>query len=118
MNNLKITFVFSLLLFIVGYSFIRRNLSDRHPGYEVNLAVKPAEKPSTIRAGFSKIPITPTGFDTWNDVDGNAKYEPGKGDTYNDLNHNGEFDPVWIAGFHHRRPAQGVHDNIWARVIN
>ena len=117
MNNLKITFVFSLLLFIVGCSFIRRNLSDRHPGYEVNLAVKPAENPSTIRSGFSKISITPTGFDTWNDVDGNAKYEPGKGDTYNDLNHNGEFDPVWIAGFHHRRPAQGVHDNIWARVM-
>ena len=57
MNNLKRTFVFSFLLFIVGCSFIRRNLSDRHPGYEVNLAVKPAEKPSTIRAGFSKIPI-------------------------------------------------------------
>ena len=50
-------------------------------------------------------------------MDGNAKYEPGKGDTYNDLNHNGEFNPVWIAGFHHRRPAQGVHDNIWARVM-
>ena len=74
-------------------------------------------QPGIIQIGFGKIPITPEIIDTWNDMDGNAKYEPEKGDTYNDLNSNGEFDAVWIAGFHHLRPAQGIHDDIWARVM-
>ena len=78
MNNLKRTFISSLLLFIVGCTFIRRNLSDRHPGYEVNLAIKPIESPSAIRAGFSKLSITPIGFDTWNDTNGNEVWDEGE----------------------------------------
>ena len=29
----------------------------------------------------------------------------------------GEFQVVWLAGFHNTRPAQGVHDDLWARAI-
>lgn len=38
-------------------------------------------------------------------------------DTWNDDNGNGRFDPVWIAGFNSNRPAKGVHDPLWARAI-
>src|SRR5690606_27932750 len=29
----------------------------------------------------------------------------------------GKFDPVWIAGFSNRKPANGVHDDTWARTM-
>ncbi len=107
--------IFVLIIIVLGYLY--RNIADRHPGYSVNLNIDPSKQPEIIRVGFGKIAITPEVIDTWNDVDGNAKYEPEKGDSYNDLNGNGKFDAVWIAGFHNRRPAQGIHDNIWARVM-
>ena len=46
------------------------------------------------------MPITPEITDTWNDLNGNARYEPDKGDYYNDVNGNNKFDPIWIGGFH------------------
>tara|TARA_B100001971_G_scaffold86596_1_gene80046 strand:- start:78 stop:1634 length:1557 start_codon:yes stop_codon:yes gene_type:complete len=106
-----------LVLAIIVTVFLYRNIADRHPGYTVDININPKMQPGNIRVGFGKVPITPEIYDTWNDINENAKYEPEKGDTYNDLNGNGEFDPVWIAGFHHIRPAQGIHDDIWARVI-
>ena len=105
------------ILFILGVGYLYRNISDKHPGYTVDLNIKSVDAPSGINVGFAKIPITPEIIDTWNDSDGDAKYNPEKGDSYNDLNGNTNFDAVWIAGFHHRRPAQGVHDDIWARVM-
>jgi hypothetical protein len=39
------------------------------------------------------------------------------GDTYVDKNGNGKFDAFWLAGFGHRRAANGVHDDLWARAI-
>ena len=39
------------------------------------------------------------------------------GDTYQDGNGNGQFNPVWIAGFQNQRPAQGIHDELWARTM-
>ncbi len=36
---------------------------------------------------------------------------------FDDANGNGFFDAVWIAGYGNGRPAQGVHDPIWARAV-
>ncbi len=39
------------------------------------------------------------------------------GDSYVDVNGNGRFDPVWVAGFNVNRPAKGVNDPQWTRVV-
>jgi hypothetical protein len=70
-----------------------------------------------LEAGFAKVDITPTDFETWEDVDGNAKYDPKSGDRFIDKNGNGKFDAIWLAGFHNARPAQGVQDKLWARAM-
>ncbi len=107
----------ALLIFIVGsVVWALLNTQDRHPDYQVNLNIKNNE-PGFLQAGFSAFPITPVVTDTWNDIDKDAKYEPDEGDSYNDINQNGVFDAVWIAGFHQARPAQGVHDDLWARTM-
>lgn len=91
-------------------------VKDRFPGYEVNLTI-PASTPQQLKAGFAARTITPEVPDTWIDVDGNAQFNPDAGDSFEDKNGNGKFDPVWIAGFQNNRPAQGVHDELWARTI-
>ncbi len=102
-----------LLIAIWGYW----NLQDRNPGYEVDLHISGADTPGTIRVGFAALPITPTVVDTWNDINNDAKYSEKDGDTYNDNNNNGKFDAYWIAGFSQKRAANGVHDDVWARVV-
>ena len=93
------------------------NLKDRHPGYKLDLKIKAQGKPDKIMVGFSALPMTPEITDTWNDINGDAKYREEDGDTYNDLNKNGKFDAYWIAGFDNQRAANGVHDDVWARVM-
>ena len=93
------------------------NVRDRNPGYEVDLDLRGAETPGPIKVGFAALPITPEIVDTWNDVNGDSKFREKDGDTYNDLNNNGKFDAYWIAGFSNQRAANGVHDDVWARVI-
>ena len=88
---------------------------DRHPDYRVDLTLFSSSGP--LEAGFAKIDITPTDFETWEDVDGDSKYDPEKGDRFEDSNGNGKFDAIWLAGFHNSRPAQGVLDKLWARAI-
>jgi len=94
-----------------------RNVKDRHPGYEVDLSLKGSNSPGTMKVGFAALPITPEVIDTWNDINGDAKFREKDGDTYNDLNNNGKFDAIWIAGFSNQRAANGVHDDVWARVV-
>ncbi|MFP4384135.1 MAG: hypothetical protein ACLFSE_08800, partial [Spirochaetia bacterium] len=93
-----------------------KNTRPRNPGYRPDLSVS-AAAPGPFRAGFAAVPITPYLPDTWFDNDGNARFEPKNGDTYTDGNGNGRFDPLYLAGFHHNRPAAGVHDDLWARAI-
>jgi len=93
------------------------NLRDRHPGYEIDLSITGADTPGRIQIGFAALPITPKIIDTWNDVNHDAKYRKKDGDTYNDNNNNGKFDAYWIAGFSQKRAANGVHDDVWARVV-
>ncbi|MEO0338128.1 MAG: hypothetical protein AAF242_02840 [Bacteroidota bacterium] len=103
-----------LLVAIAGTLFWR--IRDRFPGYAVDLDIK-AGQAAALKAGFAALKITPEVPDTWTDNNGNARYDPDDGDTYQDGNGNGKFDPVWIAGFHNRKPAMGVHDDLWARTM-
>ena len=103
-----------LILIVTRFSY---NLRDRHPDFNIDLVIDPPVEPGRLSVGFAKLPITPQVTDTWNDFNNNAKFEPELGETYNDINRNNKFDPVWIAGFHNRRPAQGVHDDLWSRVM-
>ena len=103
-----------LILIVTWFSY---NLRDRHPDFNIDLVIDPPVEPGRLSVGFAKLPITPQVTDTWNDFNNNAKFEPELGETYNDINRNNKFDPVWIAGFHNRRPAQGVHDDLWSRVM-
>lgn len=116
MKIIKIIGISLLVLVILFCVYGYGNMRDRHPGYSVDLAIE-SNEPCVMRAGFAAVPITPEYMEPWNDVDGNARYEPGKGDTYEDLNGNGKFDTYWIAGFGNGVAAQGVHDHLWARTM-
>jgi Neutral/alkaline non-lysosomal ceramidase, N-terminal len=106
-----------LLVVIAGFLvWFYSNLKDRNPGYKADLKIV-SEKPSQLSAGFAAFPVTPAVPDRWVDKDGNAEYEPEKGDSFTDGNGNGIFDPVCIAGFGNNRPANGIHDDLWARTM-
>ena len=116
MKVLKYTLGGIALILVIAAFTVRHQVRDRQPGYELDIEVAGSPE-GRIQAGFSAMSITPDIIDTWNDVDGNARYEPKKGDSYNDNNGNGKFDAYWIAGFHNNRPANGVHDPVWARTM-
>lgn len=107
-------FFLAIILFFVLISFY--NVRDRHKGYFVDLEIE-APPPTTVQAGFAAFKITPQVIDTWTDVKGNSRYRPKEGDTYKDVTGTGNFDAVWISGFHNRKPAQGVYDDLWARAM-
>ncbi|MCG3172551.1 MAG: hypothetical protein GMKNLPBB_00705 [Myxococcota bacterium] len=67
-----------------------------------------------LMVGFGKRVITPP-IEKWEDANKNRKYD--RGEKFEDLNGNGKFDPVWVAGFGMGKPAAGVHDDMWARVV-
>src|SRR5690606_41955701 len=101
-------FGFLILLALLAISGIfMYNWRDRNPDYAIDLKLENKET-RTIKAGFAKKPITPTIVDTWNDANGDKKYNESDGDSYNDLNNNGKFDAFWIAGMSNAKPAQGV----------
>lgn len=113
------------LVMLLAVTFLGCRLQGPYRSYKVDF-VKPepgaGEAPGVLEVGVAKRDITPdmSKLDTWNDNNGNNRYEPDNEptpDTYNDLNENGKFDAAWLAGFNHNRPAQGVHDKIWARAI-
>lgn len=106
--------IFVLILGLLFWFY--SNLKDHHPGYNADLKIV-GGKPSGLRAGFAAFPITPEVSDRWTDKNGDADYKPKDGDTFTDGNGNGVFDPVWIAGFSNTRPANGIHDDLWARTM-
>lgn len=108
--------VLILLIIITIGSILLYNWRDRNPDYAIDIKIENKTQ-STIQAGFSKKAITPNVVDTWNDADGNNKYDEDKGDSYNDNNNNGKFDAFWIAGMSNAKPAQGVHDDVWSRAM-
>lgn len=106
--------VILLIAAVVAWMFM--NMTDRHPGYKADLKIT-GGAPSELKAGFAAVPITPEVPDRWTDANNDHKYNPKDGDTYTDGNGNGKFDPVWIAGFSNNKPANGVHDDVWARTM-
>ena len=110
-------FLFLVLgLIVIALVVIFINVRDRHPGYHVDLSIKNKNQ-VVLKAGFSAISITPEIPDSWTDVNNDARYIPDDGDTFEDGNGNGKFDPIYIAGFHNKRPATGIHDKLWARTM-
>lgn len=93
-----------------------------HRFYEVDF-VKPAAGDGTaadnLLVGVAIRDITPNleAYDPWTDANGDGRYREKDGDTFEDKNGNGRFDTVWMAGFNSDRPAQAVHDPLWARAI-
>jgi hypothetical protein len=112
----KILGIVFLLLIAGLVTWMFTNMSDRHSGYTADMKII-SETPGNISAGFAAVPITPEVPDRWVDANNDAKYNSKDGDTFTDGNGNGKFDPVWIAGFSNNRPANGVHDDIWARTM-
>lgn len=91
------------------------NTRDRHSGYKADVSISATLETTQYNVGFGKKSITPTVIDTWNDANGNARYD--EEESYNDNNNNGQFDAVWIAGFHNNKPANGIHDEVWSRAM-
>jgi hypothetical protein len=108
----SVSYTLTLLFSVLLISACTENNSD----YSSDITII-SKSPSALKAGFAAVPVTPEVPDRWNDLDGNAEYNPGDGDTFTDGNGNGKFDPVWIAGFGNRRAANGVHDDLWARTF-
>jgi len=71
-----------------------------------------------LEVGAAKREVTPdlNQVDPWVDVNEDGAFDPAI-DRYDDQNGNGTFDFVWLAGFGQQRPAQGVHDPLWARAL-
>jgi hypothetical protein len=106
-----------VLVLIVGLLFwIKSNLKDRNPGYKADMKII-SEKPGQLSAGFAAFPITPEVPDRWVDKNNDGEFNSKDGDTFTDGNGNGVFDPVWIAGFSNNKPANGIHDDTWARTM-
>jgi len=106
------------MLFVLSLFFwVYTHVKDRHPDYQLDLIINNPQKPAQLKVGFSAFPINPTITETWTDLDGDARYDSSKGDTFEDSNGNGKFDAVWMAGFHQSRPAQAIHDTLWARTM-
>ncbi len=105
------------LLILLAAAHVLYYTRDRHPTYQLNLNLEAELPAESISVGLAGTSITPHLPDTWVDADSNAKYEPERGDTFVDGNGNGQFDAIWLAGFGNKRAANGVHDDLWARVI-
>jgi Neutral/alkaline non-lysosomal ceramidase, N-terminal len=111
---------FGLAILFVGLflgAFAYYNSRDRHPDYTLNLNVVAPTHDVNYKVGFAAIKITPNLPDRWFDKNKDATYDPDHGDTYQDINKNGHLDAVWLAGFQNSRPANGIHDNLWARAM-
>ena len=87
-----------------------------------------------LLAGASALPITPTCFEDWEDLNGDRSYR-GSQDAFLDCGcdqlcpeddgypgpdrgeADGTFQAVWLAGFNNARAAKEVHDDLWTRTV-
>lgn len=67
-----------------------------------------------LRVGAAVRDISPT-LEPFTDENDNARWD--EGEPFEDLDGDGAYTPVWIAGFGLGRPANDLHDPIWARAI-
>ena len=78
-------------------------------------------------AGTAMVDLTPVIVETFTDLNGSHDFDGCIDDPdalreacdepFDDVSGNGIFDAVWIGGFGPMRPAQDVHDPIWARAL-
>jgi len=78
-------------------------------------------------AGAAAIDITPAIIETFTDINGNADFDgclddptaarDGCDEPFDDVDGDGWFDAVFIGGFGPMRPANDVHDPVWARAV-
>ena len=87
-----------------------------------------------LKVGAAAQVITPTCFEQWEDLNGNNTYKASQ-DLFLDCGcdqlcpddegytgpdegeGDGEFQAIWLAGYNNARPANTVHDDLWARSI-
>lgn len=112
---LKIILISLGVLILATWLYSMYQFRDRHPNYLIDINLKSTQ--NEVQAGFAKVDITPVGFESWTDHNGDSRFNPADGDTFIDSNGNGKFDAIWLAGFHNSRPAQGVLDPLWARAM-
>jgi hypothetical protein len=113
---IKITGIVVLLILVGIVLFLYKNLHNRHQGYQLDIVMKD-QVLRPLRVGFSAVPITPKVPDHWHDKNNDAQFYQEDGDLYTDDNGNGKFDAIWMAGFQNKRPANGIHDELWARTF-
>ncbi len=87
----------------------------------------PLQTDGVLYAGVARIDITPEGFETWTDLDGDAIFDgclndPGATRTgcdepFDDADGDGRFDAAFIAGYGSPRPAMGVHDPLTVTAL-
>ena len=75
-----------------------------------------------VYAGVATIDLTPTITETYTDLDGDYTFDgciddPTCEEPWVDADGDGVFDAVWIGGYGPLRPANGVHDPIYARAV-
>ena len=86
-----------------------------------------------LKVGFAAVDISPTGYETWTDVNDNGEYQTGL-DEFDDCGldrlcpeddgysapdegeGDGLFQALWLAGFGNSRAMSGIGDPIWARA--
>lgn len=80
-----------------------------------------------LYAGAARVDITPTGFETYSDLNGNNEFDgcwnapnadrSGCDEPFEDLDGDNYFDAIYIAGFQTNRPAQDVHDPLTVSAV-
>lgn len=118
---LRWTLIIIIVIIVAFFLWLYSRMRGPYQNYSLDFLIPdPATspKPGTLEVGVAKRDITPILdlYDSWEDINNNGRFDPDV-DTYVDKNKNGRFDGIWIAGFHANRPAKGVNDPQWVRVI-
>ncbi len=86
----------------------------------------PLDVQGVTYAGVASVDLTPVIKETWTDLNGDNTFQgclddpDGSvcgGEPFDDVDGDGWFDATWIGGFGPLRPAQDVHDPVYARAL-
>ncbi len=106
--------LFLFLFFLAFFLNFRYSLRDRHPGYIADMKIVGGQT-GQLSVGFAAFRITPDIPDKWIDANHDAIFNDG--DEFIDANKDYKYNPVWLAGFSKDKPANGIHDDLWARAM-
>jgi len=67
-----------------------------------------------LRAGAAAVVVTPV-VETFEDLDGDEQHD--EDEPFDDLDDDGKWDPVYMGGFGAHRPALGIQDDLYSRVL-